>query len=278
MKTLLLTGSEGFIGKNLRSYLQDKYKVLCPRSVELNLIESEAVKQYFERHTIDAIIHCGLSAGARGVADRDTTIEDNLAMVNNLLASKPENVRMVLFGSGSMYGKSRPLHKVKENQLGDFIPEDLYGLSKVQIAQLVKNRNDVVCLNIFGCYGYGELAGRFPSYAIIQNLKHETIVISQNVIFDYLFVEDMQHIVTYFLENKTQDTIINITPTDSISLLEIAQTVNALSDFKSDIVINNPILNNEYTGCNERLLENYKGYHFTSYDNGLQKLMNYIRQ
>ena len=36
---VLLTGSGGFIGKNLKSYLQDKYELLTPRSYELNLID-----------------------------------------------------------------------------------------------------------------------------------------------------------------------------------------------------------------------------------------------
>lgn len=34
---ILLTGSGGFIGRNLKEYLQDKYTLFCPRSYELDL-------------------------------------------------------------------------------------------------------------------------------------------------------------------------------------------------------------------------------------------------
>ena len=48
MKTLLITGSGGFVGKNLKEYFQDKYNILSPRSNELNLINEEQVKKYFD--------------------------------------------------------------------------------------------------------------------------------------------------------------------------------------------------------------------------------------
>lgn len=273
---ILLTGSGGFIGKNLKSFLKDKYNLLTPRSYDLDLTNIDAVKKYFNNNKIDFIIHCGSTGGARGIQDRDTTIEDNLAMVNNLIQAKNDGVRIILFGSGAMYSKSRNLHKVKETEIGNFIPEDLYGQSKLEISKIVQKRDDILCLNIFACYGYGEKETRFPSYAINQNIKHEPIVINQNVVFDYLFVEDMEKIIEYFIENKPKDKIINITPTESISLKEIAEMVNENSEFKSEVVIRNPITNNEYTGDNSLLLKNYKGLKFIDMQTGLKFLYNYI--
>lgn len=271
---ILLTGSGGFIGKNLKNFLQDKYNLLTPRSYELDLTDKCAVENYFKNNTVDFIIHCGTVGGARGVKDKDTTVEDNLAMVDNLLNNKRADVRMILFGSGAMYGKSRNLHKVKEEEIGNFIPEDLYGKSKMLIAEKIKNRSDVLCLNIFACYGYGEKESRFPSYAINRVLEGKTIEINQNCIFDYLFVEDMQRIVYHFIENKPKDNIINITPVESVSLYKIAEIV---SGGKSDIIIKNPDMNNEYTGDNSRLLNSIKGFHFTSIEAGLEKFFRYCQ-
>lgn len=273
--TILLTGSGGFIGKNLKSYLYKKYNLLTPRSFELDLTDEHAVRQYFSENQIDFIIHCGTTGGARGIEDKDTTIEDNLAMVDNILKFKQPDTRVILFGSGAMYDKSRNLHKVKESEIGEVIPQDLYGKSKMMIAQKIKNRTDVLCLNIFACYGYGEKENRFPSYAITQVLNKETIEINQNVVFDYLFVEDMQKIIEYFIENIPQDNIINITPDKSISLLEIAEIVNSFSEEKVDITIKNPILNNEYTGDNFLLRKNYPNINFTNIIDGLKKLYDY---
>lgn len=275
---ILLTGSGGFIGKNLKFYFQGKHQLLTPRSFELDLTNKEAVKEYFKTNDIDFIIHCGSIGGAREIADKDTTIEDNLAMVDNILLNKKTETKIILFGSGAMYDKSRNLHKVKETEIGKFVPYDLYGKSKLLIYEKIKDRNDVLMLNIFACYGYDEKETRFPSYAINQIIKGENININQNVIFDYLFVEDMEQIVEYFINNMPQDNIINITPTQSSSLLEIANIVKNIS--KKDININvlNPKMNNEYTGDNSLLLKNYSKIKFTSLENGLKKLYEYNKQ
>lgn len=274
---ILLTGSGGFIGKNLKNYLQDKYDLLTPRSYELNLIEENAVKEYFKSKEIDFIIHCGSTGGARGVNDKDSTIEDNLGMVDNILKYKKPDARVILFGSGAMYDKSRSLRKVKEEEIGKVIPKDLYGKSKMLIAEKIRNRDDIVCLNIFACYGYGEKENRFPSYAINQVLKREDIIINQNVVFDYLFVEDMVKIVEHYITYKPIHNIINITPTKSVSLKEIAQIVNKFEKGSVKIKVANPIMNNEYTGDNSLLLSDIPNFNFTKIDEGLEKLYNYIK-
>ena len=273
---ILLTGSGGFIGKNLKSYLKDKHELLTPRSYELDLINPDAVAKYFKENDIDFVIHCGSVGGARGVQDRDTTIEDNLAMVDNILSNKKADTRVILFGSGAMYDKSRNLHKVKETQIGESIPKDLYGKSKLLIEEKIRNRKDVLMLNIFACYGYGEKESRFPSYAINKAIQGEDILINQNVIFDYLFVDDMAKIVEHFITTVPKNNIINITPSKSSSLKEIAETVQSYSQKNINIKILNEGMNFEYTGDNTLLLKNFENLEFTPLEVGLKNLFNYI--
>ena len=82
----------------------------------------------------------------------------------------------------------------------------------------------------------------------------------------------------YFIKfGWNKDNIINVTPTQSISLYEIASIVNEISDFKSNIQIKNKILNDEYTGNNSLLLKYIPSFNFTTYKNGLKKLFSYIK-
>ncbi len=278
-KKILLTGSGGFIGGNLKSYLQDKYDLLAPRSYELNCINENEVREYFTKNDIDFVIHCGSVGGYRGLFDKDTTVEDNLAMVDNILNYKRSDARVILFGSGAMYDRKRELHKVKESEIGEFDPSELYGKSKMLIAEKVKDRKDTICFNIFGCYGKGEKSNRFPSYAISQNIDHQKIEINQNVVFDYLYIDDLLKIIEYFIENEpAKYNIMNLTPTQSISLYEIAKIVNEISDYKSEIVIKNPVMNYEYTGDNSRLLAELGNFEFTKYTDGLRMFYNWYRQ
>ena len=264
---ILITGSGGFIGKNLLKYLEEEFNILHPRSYELDCTNFEAVQKYFKQNNIDFIIHCGTVGGIRGVEDKSTTIDENLKMVENLLESKRKDAKMILFGSGAMYDKSKPIKKIKEENLGQHIPQDLYGRSKMLIADKIKDREDVLCLNIFACYGYGEKESRFPTYAITQNLKHQPIEINKNVVFDYLFVEDMCKIIRHFVTKGWKGkNIINITPTESIKLSEI-----------SEIKFKTNELGNEYTGDNARLLSEIPDFQFTSYRDGLKKFYDYLK-
>lgn len=275
---ILLTGSGGFIGRNLKDYLQNRYTLFCPRSFELNLASENDVKRYFDTHKIDFIIHCASVGGARGIDDAFDTVETNISMLNNLLKFKQNDVRIILFGSGAMYDKSRNLHKVKETEIGQVVPKDLYGLSKLKIAEIVQKRDDILCLNIFACYGYNEKENRFPSYAINQVLSNQDIVINQNVVFDYLFVEDMQKIVEHFIQIRPEHKIINITPSESISLLDIAGIVNNFGGNRSKIDIKASSLNNEYTGDNSILLKEIPNFKFTSMQEGLRKFYCYKKK
>ena len=276
-QNLLITGSGGFGGKNMKEDFAGKYNLLTPRSYELNLIETKAVESFFANNQVDLIIHCGSVGGARGIKDEDSTIKDNLKMVDNILTYKNPSTKVILFGSGAMYDKSRHIRKAKESEIGKIKPYDLYGESKVLIAQRVQGRKDCVCLNIFGCYGKGEKDSRFPTYAITQNLKKEPITINQNVVFDYLYIDDLARIIEYFLINDSKENIINVTPTDSISLLEIANQVNEISDFKSNILVKNDSLGNEYTGDNSRLLSEIPDFNFTPFNVGIKVLYEYLK-
>ncbi len=278
MENMLITGSGGFIGKNLKKHFEEKFNIFSPRSFEINFIDENAVENYFKDNNFDYIIHCASTGGARGIADRDTTVEDNIKMVENIFKFKNDRTKVILFGSGAMYGKSRSLNKVNEDDIGKFIPEDLYGKSKMLISELVKGRKDAVCLNIFACYGYDEKKSRFPTYAIIQNLNHLPIVINQNVVFDYLFIEDLFKIIDYFLIHQPQKNIINVTPQKSVKLSQIAEIVNEISDFKSEILFKTDVLGNEYTGDNSRLTAEFPDMKFTPLKEGLTRLFEYIKK
>lgn len=277
MINILLTGSGGFVGGNLKDFLRTKYNLLTPRSYELNCINNEEVNKYFNENCIDFVIHCGSVGGYRGLSDKDTTIEDNLAMVENILTFKRKETRVILFGSGAMYDRKRELHKVKEEEIGKFEPTELYGKSKMLIAQKIENRDDVLCLNIFGCYGKNEKSSRFPSYVISQNLAHKPIEINQNVVFDYLYIDDLCIIIEYFITHKPQNNILNLTPSESISLEEMAKLVNFIGEYSSEIIIKEQKMNYEYTGDNTKLLRELGGFEFTSYKDGITELYKEIK-
>jgi len=272
-KNILVTGSGGFVGKNLKEFLQDKYNLFTPRSFEINLLDENVVKEYLAENGIDTVIHCA-AYGAR--INAEDTMEEvgqkNILMFQNIAKNLPSEAFMIHLGSGAEYDKSKSLTKIKEEEFGISIPQDPYGYSKYVVSKEIEKYSNIINLRLFGVYGKYEDESRFITYAINQNLARKPIKINQNVVFDYLYIDDLCKIIEYFLENKSSKKFINVTPTQSIDLLGIANIINEISDFKSEIIIKEVGLNNEYTGDNTRLLQELANVHFISYKEGIKSL------
>jgi dTDP-4-dehydrorhamnose reductase len=57
-KSILITGSTGMVGRNATESLNEAgYNVLAPTRMELDLIQPDQVKKYFESHKIDVVLH-----------------------------------------------------------------------------------------------------------------------------------------------------------------------------------------------------------------------------
>ena len=101
------------------------------------------------------------------------------------------------------------------------------------------------------------------------------IVINQNVVYDYIYINDFARIVEYFVINNTKNKIFNVTTTESIDLLTIANMINNVSDYISEIHILNDGIGVEYTGDNNKLLSEIGDFKFTPQDEAITELRKY---
>lgn len=281
MKHVLITGAGGFVGRNLSEHLTGRCHVYPLRHRELDLLDDAAVADFFARNRVDMVLHCAVLGGSRltnydsGATD---IVEKNLRMFINLQRCLPETAHMIHFGSGAEYSKPHYHSKMSESYFDTHVPADAYGFVKYAISRLIAVQDRITCLRIFGLYGkYEDYRYKFISNAIVKNLLGLPIVINQNVVFDYLFIEDFVRIVERLVERRPAQRFYNITPTESVDLLTVARLINQVGEFQSEIKILNDGLNTEYSGDNSRLLAELGGYEFTSYANGVAKLHQYYR-
>jgi nucleoside-diphosphate-sugar epimerase len=275
-KTLLITGSTGFIGKNIVEYLRrPPFTLLTPSHKELNLLSQTEVHQFFLKNEIDIVIHCANIGGTRKTSGNGV-VEKNTRMFFNLAENQDNFTRLINLGSGAEYDKNRNLQKVNETEFGKEIPDDEYGFSKYIISKYIEKTENMYCLRLFGIFGkFEDYEFKFISNAIVKNLFRMPITIRQNVNFSWLYIEDLLKILDYFLTHKPNYHTYNITPSQLTDLVSIAQLINSNSDFKSDICVENEGLNLEYSGDNTRLIEEIGDFPFMPMEFCIKNLIEY---
>lgn len=278
-KTLLITGSSGFIGKNMAEYFREKYHVLKPTHKELDLLSQEDVDSYFKENQVNLVIHAANVGGNRTAQDGPGVVEKNLRMFVNISRNSEHYGKMIHLGSGAEYSREKMPPLVSETDFKKHIPHDYYGFSKYLISKYIEKSDNIYCLRLFGVFGSGEdYRYKFISNSVVKNLLEMPIKIMQNVYFDWLYMEDLLHITQYFLENDATHNIFNVTTGKPMDILTIARKINELSHFQSDITVVNPGLNREYSGSNQKLMDEIGYYKFMNMDASLKKLREYYEQ
>lgn len=281
MKKILLIGATGFIGRNILPLLQTKYSVYAPARHELNLLDYESVKDYLRSHNIDTIVQSANPNPVKNALEDkpETMFEDSMRIFMNLYLLQDYYGKMLYFGSGAEYGKARDISLAEEIQVGRIVPSDSYGLAKLWMNELAKKSKNIYNLRIFGCYGPYDHESKFLTHVIRCCLKEETITIRQNCIFDYMQVFDLAKIVSFFIERNMRYHDYNVCTGIPVSLYDIAAAIKQQMHSSSPIVIEKDGFNKEYTGSNDRLLEEIPfDFAFTSITNGIQIQIDFERK
>lgn len=279
-KKILLTGSGGFIGKNIKeSYLSEKYEIIAPRSFELDLIDTKAVDEFFENKEFEAVLHSGCKPGHRNAKDTSNLFYSNVRMFQNLERNKDKYNKFINFGSGAIYDMYSDITDAKEEDIYKKMGKDDHSFCKYVVSKQIDNLDNFVDLNIFGIFGkYEDYAIRFISNAICKALFDLPITLRQNRRFSYLFVEDLFPILEYFIENDVKYKSYNVAPDEKIELLELAKLVTKISGKNIDIKVANEGYGFDYTGNNSRLKNEIGNIKFTKMEESVYSLYNYYKQ
>ena len=259
---ILILGSTGFIGRNLKEYFEknSSYELFCPTRQALDLLDEKAVDKYLRSIQPDVVINAAVCRNPKYYSSDllESELGQDLRMFNILEKRQSLFGKLLYFGSGAEYGKQNPIVSVKESDLKGDLPLNQYGLAKYTIGRIIEQSENIYNLRIFGLFGkYENWKTTFISGACCKALYRLPITIRQNVYFDYLYINDFCKVINWFVENTPKYKTYNITSGNRIDLCSIAQFVNNAVGYDNPIFIGKPGLGNEYTGCNQRLLDEY---------------------
>src|SRR5262245_8879357 len=153
-KRLLITGSNGFMGRNLCEQLRDRYDVLAPKRQEVDPTDDAAVRQYLRHRPVDVVVHSATTPGHRNAAPVPNLAYRNLRMFFNLVRNADCFGKMLHVGSGAEFDMRHYTPRMREDDFDRTVPADEHGLSKYVCTKYAEAaREQVIVLRPFGVYG-----------------------------------------------------------------------------------------------------------------------------
>lgn len=273
---ILITGANGFVGRNVKEYLQKNkaYDVYAPSSRELDCTDEESVTDYLKKNKFDCILHFAVYVvRTDNGKDRNRELEYNLRMFFNFAKNSNYYGKMFYSGSGAEYDKRYDISKVAEQNIGRTIPTDQYGLMKYIIGQQIEASRNIYNLRLFGIFGkYEDYSSKFISNVCCKAIKGIPLAMRQNVYFDYLWVEDFCRMIEIFLEKELLYHTYNMVSGTKISLKEICEIVSRVNGKQLPVFVCRDGLGNEYTASNKRFLKECPEFRFTDMEKAIKSL------
>lgn len=257
MKTVLITGAgpTGVTGRAIREYLENDYSILAPSSKELDLTDDVAVRSYFDTHHIDFVVHC--ATYRRNISQTthmvDEELESNLRMYFALASQSEKFEKMVYLGSGAEFDKSRPIVNIKEDQFGESLPKNKYGLGKYIMNQHCRNSKNIYNLRMFGTLNpYERYTKNVVCNLCAKAVMGMPLTLKRDVLFSWVDICDVAQAIKFLFEYEVRRHDYNIALKKSYKLSEIAGIILNKSGRSVSVLFEQEGLNKEYT-CNTSL-------------------------
>lgn len=249
---ILITGGNGYIAKSLSKKLDN---VTLITRKDFDLTNRNATNIWFQGKHFDVVIHTAISGGSRLKKDNSDVFYQNIQMFYNLLENKYNFSKFIHFGSGA------ELNMV----------DSPYGLSKNVINRIANQEPNFYNIRVYGVFDENELDTRFIKSNIKRYINKQPIEIHQNKLMDFIYMEDLISLVKYYINNSIVPKVGEGCYRKKYSLLDIANIINDLSDYKVPINIQNKDLSLSYIG---RMIPSVN---FIGLEEGVKKVYNKLK-
>ena len=277
---ILITGSNGFIAKELISRLENDHHLYKTNRDTLDVLDPKSVDNFFENNEVDYVIHCAISGGRRTKPDGYDVVYNNSLMFENLVKHSDKYENMIVFGSGAETERTMGVDSFTEHDFkhGKNIPTDYYGFSKYMVSKRAESLNNVINLRIFNVFGEFEADDRMVKNNINNYLSGNSLEIYQNRFMDFFGADDLYKVIEYLIKNPDVYgfTSFNMCYEDKHTLLDVANIINNLSDIKSEIKIVEDGMSPPYCGSAERL--STLGLEFDGLEKSIREVYNKWKQ
>lgn len=298
---VLLTGATGFLGKNLRPVLEEKYEVIGVGS-EWDLREASDTAELLRSVEPDVVIHAAGTVG--GIqANKENPgkfIYENLAMGMNLIEKSRlfRIPKFILLGTVCAYPKFAEVPFLEE-YLWLGYPEETnapYGIAKKTLMQMVisyKKQYDfngvnLIPVNMYGPHDHFNLTSSHVIPALILKFHNavkngdESVTIwgTGKASREFLFAEDCADAISLAVEKNISPNPINIGTGKEITIADLAKEIADQIGFNGSIVFDSSKPDGQPRRCLDvSRAKNLLGFEAkTSFKDGLRKTIDWFKK
>lgn len=274
MKTILVTGGNGVLGKNFIELYKNKYNIVAPAETDFTVYDEVAA--LFADNRFDAVLHLAESA--------DSAHADNLIMFKNIQhACILGGVKKLLVaGDAADLDTSRPLVSVGEDELGKRIPSSPHGMGSYLSHVLAEKDKISTVLRFFTVYGkYASAENNRPAEILSHAVTgKKEIVLDADRTVSVIYADDACKILTLFLENDYEKGIYNVASPSSVSLSDFAKKAKnfAKKDAREVELLLGKGEEPELTANTDKLMQTLGSFKFTAFNTGVTKTLEYYKQ
>jgi GDP-L-fucose synthase len=255
---ILLLGANGFIG----NYLQSVFDVIPITREDCELTDLSSVEKMLKNNKPDIIINCAANLNHGLSSFNVQHFNDNIKIFLNLYHLRNNFAKLINFGSGAEFDRSLPIDNAKEIDITKIKPKDHYGLSKNIISNLCLGVENFYTLRVFGCFHSSEKQTR-----VFKKMIHGETVLLEDRYFDYIWLEDIQPIVDFFIKNSPKIKDINLVRAEKFLISQLIDKFKQIHNLNPKVIYNSVGLN--YTGSSE-LIDSFN-FQLTDFDSAIKR-------
>ncbi|MBB1195130.1 GDP-L-fucose synthase [Flavobacterium sp. SOK18b] len=257
---IYVAGHRGMVGSAIVKDLENKgfTNIITRTSVELNLIDQNAVARFFEIEMPEYVFLAAAKVGgiiANNTYRADFIYENILIQSNVIHQSYKTGVKKLLFlGSTCIYPKMAPQPLKEEYLLTGILEEtnEPYAIAKIAGIKMCDAYRDqygcnfisVMPTNLYGFNDNYDLQNSHVLPALLrkfheakQNNEKEVLVWgSGNPLREFLHASDMANACVYLMQNYNDKGFVNIGSGKEISISDLAFLIKDIVGFKGNVV------------------------------------------
>jgi len=255
---ILLTGSGGFLGKNVKPILSEGHEVVGVRSANWDLRKQNTCEQLVKMTRPDVVVHAAGSVGGIGANQENPGkfLYENLIMGANLIEAARVNEisKFVLLGTVCAYPKWTPV-PFKEEEIWNGYPEETnapYGIAKKALMKMLEtykeqygfNGVNLIPVNMYGPHDHFNLTSSHVIPALILKVYNAMKACERSITLwgtgtvsrEFLYAADCGDAIKTAIEKDVPPEPINIGTGKEITISALAEEIAEQMGFDGEIL------------------------------------------